>query len=47
MRKPVPDLAKKGVTSVSVEVAAMPIKKIFFPPNLVAKNPPETTFNSV
>jgi hypothetical protein len=40
IKNPVPDFAKKGVVKVSTEVAAIPIKKTIFPPNLVARYPP-------
>ena len=46
IKNPVPDFARNGVTRVRVEVAAIPIKKIVFPPNLVAKNPPVMISNS-
>ena len=40
MRNPVPTLVNNGVMMVRTEVAPIPIKKILFPPNLVANHPP-------
>jgi hypothetical protein len=40
MSHPVPILVSMGVMRVRIEVAAIPIKNILFPPNLVAKKPP-------
>ena len=40
MRNPVPTLVNKGVRIVNTDVAPIPIRKILFPPNLVANQPP-------
>ena len=40
MRNPVPTLVNKGVRMVNTDVAPIPIRKILFPPNLVANQPP-------